>query len=140
MQSLANEVYSAIQSSRITDVKDCMEELVSVLQSDEELLAEVEKRLDKKDILWFNRNNNAIFFEIPKDNTYLQSTKKLDMDEEVSWFLSEIKSSQKINWENVKYRYQRALKFLGTKDVIYYNKIRKIVLVQYEDKWRYLNE
>ncbi len=140
MQSLANEVYSAIQSSRITDVKDCMDELVSVLQSDEKLLAEVEKRLDKKDILWFNRNNNAIFFEIPNDNMYLQSTKKLDIEEELSWFEGELKSEENINWENVKYRYQRALKFLGTKDVIYYNKIRKIILIQNEDKWRYLNE
>lgn len=139
MQNLVNEVYETIQSSRIANVKDSMEELVSILQDDTMLFEEVEKKLNKKDILWFNRNNSILFFDIPNDNSY-HTNKQLTIEDELSWFMTEIEEDDSINWENVKYRYKRALKFLGTKDVIYYNKIRKIVLAGHEDKWRYLNE
>lgn len=140
MQNLVNEVYQTIQSSRIANVRDSMEELVCILQEDALLFEEVEKKLNKKDILWFNRNNSSLFFDIPNDNSFPGNSKKLTIEDEISWFMSEIQENDGINWENVKYRYKRALKFLGTKDVIYYNKIRKIILVEHEDRWRYLNE
>lgn len=139
MQSLANEVYTTIQSSRIANVRDSVEDIVSVLQEDQLLFEEVEKRLNKKDILWFNRNNNSLFFEIPNDNNYQSSSRKMTLDEELKWFNSAI-DDDSINWENVRYRYKRALKFLGTKDVIYYDNIRKIITHNHEDKWRFLNE
>lgn len=138
MHNLVNEVYHAIQSSRITNVKDCIDDIVSVLEADEKLFFEVEKQLDRQDILWFNKNNGTLFFEIPKDY-HFKSTQDLDIKEEITWLESELDASS-VNWNNIKYRYQKALKSLGTKDVIYYNNIRKMMLEDYEDKWRYINE
>ena len=62
------------------------------------------------------------------------------MGEEVKWFIKEINSDDKINWDNLKYRYKQALKLLGSKDVIYYNNIREVIALKYQDQWRYLNE
>jgi hypothetical protein len=138
MHNLVNEVYHAIQSSRITNVKDCIGDIVSVLEEDKQLFDEVEKHLDRKDILWFNKNNGSLFFEIPKEN-HFKSCVTLDIKEEILWLKSEITSTS-INWNNIKYRYQKALKSLGSKDVIYYNNIRELMVEQYEDKWRYINE
>lgn len=139
MQSLANELYETIKSCRITNVKDCLEDIVSVLQEDKALQTTLESKLSKDDILWFNKNNESIFFAIPEES-YYSSNKKLDLGEEVKWFIKEINSDDKINWDNLKYRYKQALKLLGSKDVIYYNNIREVIAFKYQDQWRYLNE
>ena len=44
MQSLANELYETIKSCRITNVKDCLEDIVSVLQEDKALQTTLESK------------------------------------------------------------------------------------------------
>lgn len=139
MQNMINEIYDAIQSSRIANVKDSIDDIVSMFKTDEKLQNEVEKRLNRQDILWFNKNNEEIFFVIPEEKNYY-SSKKLDLEEEILWLTSEISTPENINWDNIKYRYKKALKLLGTKDVIYYNNIREVISLKHQDRWRYLNE
>lgn len=139
MQNLVNEIYDAIQSGRIANVKESIGDIVSVLKDDKNLQNEVAKLLSRKDILWFNKNNEDIFFAIPDEQGYY-SSKELDLTEELKWFTQEINSAENINWDNIKYRYKKALKLLGTKDVIYYNNIRKVIALKHQDRWRYLNE
>ena len=139
MQNLVNEIFETIKSSRITNVKDSIEDVVSMLKDDVQLQFEVEKMLGKQDILWFNKNNDDIFFAIPEEKNYY-SSKKLDLSEEIKWLTQEISVTENINWDNIKYRYKKALKLLGTKDVIYYNNIREVIALKHQDRWRYLNE
>lgn len=139
MQNLVNEIFETIKSSRITNVKDSIEDVVSMLKDDVQLQFEVEKMLGKQDILWFNKNNDDIFFAIPEEKNYY-SSKKLDLSEEINWLTHEISVTENINWDNIKYRYKKALKLLGTKDVIYYNNIREVIALNHQDRWRYLNE
>lgn len=139
MQNLVNELYETIKSCRITNVKDCIGDIVSVVKEDDVLQDELQAKLSKDDILWFNKNNEEIFFAIPEENHYT-SSKKLDLSEELKWFKNEIDSGENINWDNLKYRYKTALKLLGTKDVIYYNNIREVIALKHQERWRYLNE
>lgn len=139
MQNMVNEIYDSIKSSRIANVRESIDDIVSMLMNDKTLQNEVEKLLTRQDILWFNKNNEELSFIIPEDKNYY-STKKLDLEEEIRWLTTELDSTENINWDNIKYRYKKALKLLDTKDVIYYNNIREAISLKHQDRWRYLNE
>ncbi|RXJ86314.1 hypothetical protein [Arcobacter sp. CECT 8985] len=142
MEDLAKEISEVIVSSRITNMTDNMDDVIDILQKDENLLGEVENLLTKDDIVWVNKNNNKIFFEVTFDSDYPRSvnSKILDLDTEVKWIENQIsKEESEINWENIKYRYKRALKELGFKNVTYYQKVREIILTHKSKKWRFLN-
>lgn len=138
MNTLAQEIYDTIKSSRITNMKECIDDIVSILEADSELFKMVSENLSNKDILWFNKNNDTIFFNLPKEATY-KSSQKLDLDNELSWMLEELNKSTGLNWDNIKYRYQKALKLLGHKDVTYYTNVKELLSMNHEDKWRYIN-
>ncbi|PPK61639.1 hypothetical protein [Malaciobacter marinus] len=142
MENLAKEISEVIVSSRITNITDNMDDVIDILQKDEDLFYKVENLLTKDDIVWVNKNNNKIFFEVSFDNDYPKSvnSKILDLDTEVKWIENQIcKEEESINWENVKYRYKRALKELGFKNVTYYQKVREVIKLKKPTRWRFLN-
>ncbi|RXJ97854.1 hypothetical protein CRU98_12060 [Arcobacter sp. CECT 8986] len=142
MEDLAKEISEVIVSSRITNMTDNMDDVIDILQKDETLFDEVENLLTRDDIVWVNKNNNKIYFEVSFENDYPRSvsSKILDLDTEIKWIENQInKDETEINWENIKYRYKRALKELGFKNVTYYQKVREIVLTHKSTKWRFLN-
>ncbi|AXX93312.1 hypothetical protein CPU12_07675 [Malaciobacter molluscorum LMG 25693] len=142
MEDLAKEISEVIVSSRITNITDNMDDVIDILQKDETLFDEVENLLTRDDIVWVNKNNNKIYFEVSFENDYPKSvsSKILDLDTEIKWIENQLnKDENDINWENIKYRYKRALKELGFKNVTYYQKVREIILTHKSTKWRFLN-
>lgn len=142
MENLAIEISEVIISSRISNVTDNMDDVVDILQSNTELFHEVGNLLTKEDIVWVNRNNNKIFFEMSFDNDNLRSScqKALDLDVELKWIEEKILDAKdEVCWEKIKYRYKRALKNLEFKNVTYYEKVREFLNLNDVDRWRYLN-
>lgn len=142
MENLAREIIDVIVSSRITNATDNIDDIVDILQSDNELFIEVSTLLERDDILWVNKNNSKIFFEVNFDNDQLKSKSNriFDLDVELKWIQEKIlEAKDEVCWEKIKFRYKNALKNLEFKNVTYYEKVRDFLRVNEVDRWRYLN-
>ncbi len=141
--NLAKEISEVIVSSRITNITDNMHDVIDILQKDEELFDKVGTLLTKDDIIWVNKNNSKIFFEVSFDNDYPRAanSKILDLDTELKWIKNQIfnKEDNTTNWENIRFRYKKALKELGFKNVTYYQNVREFFLKNKPEKWRFIN-
>ncbi|MFY9074250.1 hypothetical protein CRU99_03265 [Malaciobacter mytili] len=141
--NLAKEISEVIVSSRITNITDNMPDVIDILQKDEELFDEVGNLLTKDDIIWVNKNNNKIFFEVSFDSDYPRSanSKILDLDTELKWIENQVLNDHDdtTNWENIRFRYKKALKELDFKNVTYYQNVREIFLKNKPEKWRFIN-